>query len=272
MPSSTNYKVHMSWGAVFDCLPAWNWEELVLEDMDIWGVRAGRGTVYTEDGPIDITEGDCLIMRAGHRYSATHDPSKRLSLVVGHFNYVKRDGSRISLDESKLPPIRRRMRDIRFLTNLVERAVYNFHGGHQDLADRWMEAALMEVAHQDEVSHRPVLDNPEAAMIESICARIDSDPGDKLRVASLADDAKLSGVKFVRLFRKHKGVTPREYITATRINAAKELLLASNLDVGQIASRLGYDNLHFFSRQFKEKAGVTPTAYRRGARSPMVGR
>jgi AraC-like DNA-binding protein len=59
-------------------------------------------------------------------------------------------------------------------------------------------------------------------------------------------------------------VTHADFIVEARLNRARQLLLESTLSVSQIADELGYEDVFFFSRQFKERTGRTPTEYRAG--------
>ena len=52
-----------------------------------------------------------------------------------------------------------------------------------------------------------------------------------------------------------------EFVTVTRINAAKELMATSNLKVYEISGRLGYESAFYFSKVFKKVEGVSPREY-----------
>jgi len=52
-----------------------------------------------------------------------------------------------------------------------------------------------------------------------------------------------------------------EYITETRIAAAKEMLEQSNLKVYEIAEKLGYESSFYFSKVFKKVTGLSPREY-----------
>jgi transcriptional regulator GlxA family with amidase domain len=53
----------------------------------------------------------------------------------------------------------------------------------------------------------------------------------------------------------------------SRIAAARHLLSDTDLPIKQIAARLGYSNVYFFSRQFTAMAGVSPGIYRTSRQS-----
>ena len=52
-----------------------------------------------------------------------------------------------------------------------------------------------------------------------------------------------------------------EFVTVTRINAAKDLMAATNLKVYEISQRLGYESAFYFSKVFKKIEGVSPREY-----------
>lgn len=84
-----------------------------------------------------------------------------------------------------------------------------------------------------------------------------------LIVSRLAEECGLSLFRFIHKFKTVTGMTPVEYITAIRINEAKKLLLETSLNVGEVASIVGYDNPLYFSRVFKKAVGIPPKQYKR---------
>jgi two-component system response regulator YesN len=53
------------------------------------------------------------------------------------------------------------------------------------------------------------------------------------------------------------------YLTDIRIQRAKELLQSTNAKIKQIGEAVGYSNIYYFSRVFKNKTGITPVLYRK---------
>jgi len=84
-----------------------------------------------------------------------------------------------------------------------------------------------------------------------------------LSVAELAEKTQMSEVHFRRLFRKGHQVSPQEYITALRVNHAKERLQFSEGTMEEIAKACGFPDPAYFSRVFKQKTGFTPSEYRK---------
>jgi AraC family transcriptional regulator len=83
-----------------------------------------------------------------------------------------------------------------------------------------------------------------------------------LTVDVLARRYGCSPFHFARLFRKVVGQPPHEYIIEKRIAKAKEMLSWTDLPIGEITRRIGFGTQAHFSATFRERVGITPTAYR----------
>lgn len=88
----------------------------------------------------------------------------------------------------------------------------------------------------------------------------------KLSVPVVAAGIEVSASYLTALFQKHLQITPAEYIRRTKLQHSKQLIREGNMNFTQIAQALQYSTVHHFSRQFKEKFGITPTEYARTVR------
>jgi AraC-like DNA-binding protein len=79
----------------------------------------------------------------------------------------------------------------------------------------------------------------------------------------LAAEAGMPTRTFRRRFAAAIGCSPQEYLIARRIAHAREMLGGTELPIKSIAEQLGYQDVSFFTRQFRLVAGVPPAAYRR---------
>ena len=92
-----------------------------------------------------------------------------------------------------------------------------------------------------------------------------SDPN--LMLQDVADEVHMSQSHFSTVFAQETGLTFTQYLTALRINKAKELLEATEMRSSQIAAEVGYNDSHYFSYLFKKTAGMTPSDWRREQRA-----
>ena len=77
----------------------------------------------------------------------------------------------------------------------------------------------------------------------------------------IASAANLSVDHFGRLFKTDVGVTPIQYLTNVRMEAARELVL-TDLPISEIALMVGIEDPYYFSRVFRRANGISPLKYR----------
>ncbi|MDD2509862.1 MAG: helix-turn-helix domain-containing protein [Syntrophomonas sp.] len=82
-------------------------------------------------------------------------------------------------------------------------------------------------------------------------------------LSEIAKAAYLSKAHFTKLFKKHTGVTPHEYYTNYKISKLKEKLLDTNLSIAQAFAACNMDYNGHSARVFKNKTGLSPSAYRK---------
>lgn len=83
------------------------------------------------------------------------------------------------------------------------------------------------------------------------------------RIYDVAAKTGMSEVYFRKLFKEECGMSPSKYLTALRIAHAKNLMTYKHLSISEIAAFSGFSDIYYFSRQFKNITGLTPTEYKR---------
>lgn len=109
--------------------------------------------------------------------------------------------------------------------------------------------------------------------LERVRAYIDDHCNEELVIERLASIAELSPKYFVDVFKKTYGVSAMDYVAGVRISRAKMLMLRSNRLLRDIAHEVGYADEFYFSRKFKQIAGLSPSAYmkKRGRKIAAYG-
>jgi AraC-like DNA-binding protein len=69
------------------------------------------------------------------------------------------------------------------------------------------------------------------------------------------------------MFKKATGLTFTDYLSRTRVERAKNLLLNPNVRVSEVAYDCGFISLTHFNRVFKKVVGKSPTFYRNTLRT-----
>ena len=82
---------------------------------------------------------------------------------------------------------------------------------------------------------------------------------------SLSDVARqvhMSPFHFHRLFTRHTGISPKQYLQRKQLQVAKWLLRTSRTPIGQIASATGFSSHGHFTSTFHRLIGISPSTYR----------
>lgn len=86
---------------------------------------------------------------------------------------------------------------------------------------------------------------------------------EKLTAAELAQEVHISERECYRLFQNILGITPGEFITSIRLQAAQELLRYSDKSILEIALETGFGTSSYFCKIFKMHHHITPNQYRK---------
>ncbi len=82
----------------------------------------------------------------------------------------------------------------------------------------------------------------------------------------MADRLHVSTGYLSAIYKRQFGVSCLDDVVNHRIELAKDLMFNTNDKLEAIAASCGYQSMEHFSRQFKKKTGMSPSAYRRMSR------
>jgi len=255
-----------SWGK-WHCDPDYYWDtsQFGWKDHCLWMVCGGRGESREGDKIYTFQTGDCFLFRGTSRYITRALPGPELLVIAFHFDFLFPNGKPILPTGKNVLPFFRKIPRISFFIELLNRFLEAKQGGREEKnALVWARAIFEEVCQVD-LLPRVSTDQVDYGLeIEKVCTRIREGPEKSYPIATMARRLGLSPDHFTRVFRKVKGVTPKNFILTARLEGARSLLRSSSYSVTRIAEVLGYRDVFFFVRQFRNKTGLTPTQYRKG--------
>lgn len=108
----------------------------------------------------------------------------------------------------------------------------------------------------------PTARDPRLGVLGGAIDGIQRDYAGGLRIERLAKSARMSLSQFERRFRAIVGVSPRQLLTQTRVDAAARLLRETSSPLNRIAMDCGFYDQALFCRQFRLATGLTPGEYR----------
>jgi len=77
-------------------------------------------------------------------------------------------------------------------------------------------------------------------------------------IGDMANSFKMNELSFRKKFKTIFKTTPKKWLLSKRLQKAKMLLQNSSLNVTQVCSETGFDNLSWFTQTFKKEFGQTP--------------
>lgn len=123
-----------------------------------------------------------------------------------------------------------------------------------EIMEKVMDEKLLKINMKEKTAKEPV---------REAVRYIDKNLKTELSLKLVAEHVHLNPSYLSVLFKEQMKVTFSEYITRRRIEHAKEILIATNQPITDIAEECGYKTSKYFIKIFRELEGVTPSMYRR---------
>nr|WP_197501386.1 AraC family transcriptional regulator [Hyphomonas sp. Mor2] len=108
----------------------------------------------------------------------------------------------------------------------------------------------------------PELTISEISKLDLARTLIEQKPFSPPSLEQLISDTGLPRKRLNRGFKLLYGQTIRAFTAGVRLDAAREMLLKSNMSVGEVSDACGFENPNNFTRAFKTKFQSSPRAYR----------
>ena len=100
--------------------------------------------------------------------------------------------------------------------------------------------------------------------LAQVLSALHHNPGRQWSVADMASEMGVSRSVFAERFTELTHSTPQQYLGNLRMRLASQWISQDNLNLDEIADRLGYSSTASFSRAFKRMTGISPGAVRNG--------
>jgi AraC family transcriptional activator of pobA len=114
--------------------------------------------------------------------------------------------------------------------------------------------------------------NSSTRLMQAYAALVARDFTSGRAMAVYARALGVTPTHLTRVCKQASGLTAADLLTERSLHAARDMLEAGELPIGQIAASLGFGSAAYFSRFILQHTGVTPSALRQAAttRKPMA--
>lgn len=248
------------------------------ESHDFWEivyVDKGELTVETDAGHLLLKSGDAVIHKPNEWHAHLSDGQTAPSVAVISFK-----SSSPVLEKFAEKSIHTGNRQRTLISHILEEVVKTFETpldalyteklirrenvpiGSEQLIKNYIIEFLITVLRDEPASAVSLLKrNADKSIFSEIYSLMEERLGEKLTLDDIARFAGISKTAVKQLFREKTGGGACEYFTKMKIDRAKEYIREGDHNFTEIAELLGYDSIHYFSRQFKKHVKMSPTEY-----------
>lgn len=249
-----------------------SWELLYIDRGSLI-VTAGTDTYFMKAGELVfhcpnefhafqcVGEADIVVITLRCNSPAMHKLEKKVLLL----HRKEKEHLKMLIDEAQ--QVYQHFDNVAPRVNMQKKE--NAPWGSDQLIKSYLEQLFILICRRDdntEFSQRALSDNPTAhglVQAQRIKDYLEEHYREKISLDSLALEMGVSVSQIKRIFREYIGQNMVSYVTGLRISQAKRLIREGNLNFTQIAEKVGYDSIYYFSALFKKQTGKTLSEYAR---------
>lgn len=134
--------------------------------------------------------------------------------------------------------------------------------GYETLCDIIINRILIEGirSHHTDKNKTIVYNHEES--IRNLRLTIMSNLENPWTIEAMCHHVDLSRSRFSTLYTQIFNISPKKDLQNMRIELGRRLLTSTNLNISEIAERVGYESIYHFSKQFKKETNKSPREYR----------
>lgn len=113
-------------------------------------------------------------------------------------------------------------------------------------------------------SPSPISQHFEDHLTSEIVDYIHAHLYEALPIDQICDKFSISRSTLQNLFKNNLKLPPKEYINEAKLSRSRTLIRNGDRTISEVASMLGFNSIHYFSRKFTHRFGITPSEFSRG--------
>jgi AraC-like DNA-binding protein len=236
----------------------WQWKTSGDGHFNFWMALSGEGYLRCEERTFRIYPGCFFIFSPKQNISAAHYSGARITRFSAHFHPLKNQQRMSSCPG--LPRVGGEVKSLALAQRQID-VIMRIALRRDD--DEILARKLYELIMQTTGESQAL---PEVALNERVAEALRifrEAPASVDSITQIAQDLGVSRSHFDREFTQQTGQAPKQFLINCKMIEARRYLESSHLRVGEIAEALGYKDIYFFSRQFKQLVGQSPMQYRK---------
>ena len=248
------------------------------EAHDFWEllyVDKGTISVRRDEESLDLTRGEMIFHAPGEFHALSANGVVAPNLIVVSFRctspamefFRQRITSTGAEERVLLARIVSESRGV-FSTPLNDPSIHTLvrredvrFGSEQLLASALEELLIRLIRRGDALPVKKAPQRHTQEHMGEIIAYLEQRLDQPLSLSQICRDNLVGRAQLERYFHEQTGGGVIDHFNKMKIRAAKEMIREGRLNFTQIAARLGFQSVHYFSRRFKLLTGMSPSEY-----------
>lgn len=236
---------------------AWTYTSVCSPFNRLYFIQSGKGWVVCGGQETELLPGQIYLIPADATCDY-HCPDS-LDKIYFHFNLLLPNGSDLFSSYKTLFSFPCSSEETNYLLSLL------WDGSLSDAfllkQALWKHLRPFLDRTKDNISLRAC--KPYSPLVDSALKTVHGQLSATLKVSDVAAALHVPTERLSYIFKKELGVSLKEYTAHMLFLRAKQLLVSTSRSVKEIAFELQFSDPFYFSNFFKNRAGVSPTAYRK---------
>lgn len=229
-------------------------------------LEKGRAKLYIENEELEISAGEGVFINAEELHTgikADNEEAKFFAVVFAPeiFGNFAMD---IIMQKYVEPVIRKKIRPRRRLDKKCVELLIRVHKADNELMIKALLFEIWNLCIQGANKNTETLKNKNVDDMKMMMNYIKDNYSRDVSLEEMAAYLNISKGFLCRQFSRIMHMTPFEYLSRIRIEKSCEMLKATDLSIGEIATSCGFNSFAYFSKIFRQKVGVSPREYRKG--------
>jgi AraC-like DNA-binding protein len=248
------------------------------EAHDFWELLyVDKGTIHVRRGEesLDLTRGEMIFHAPGEFHALSANGMVAPNLIVVSFRcdsaamefFRGRVTSTGAEERMLLARIVSESRTV-FSTPLNDPTIHTLvrrpdvrFGSEQLLSSALEELLIRLIRRGDALPVEKVQPRHAQDHLRDIISYLEQRLDQPLSLSQICRDNLVGRAQLERYFHEQTGGGVIDYFNKMKIRAAREMIREGRLNFTQIAARLGFQSVHYFSRRFKLLTGMSPSEY-----------
>ena len=235
-------------------------------------VLGGRGRFLVDTQTFDVEAHDLVIVNPHVSHTEMSRANSPLEYIVLGIEGVCFSFDQPGADENyrlfhyRDKPSAARQEFLSYLHALLKEAEASEPYG-EEVCQNLLEVLMIIMMRHSEFTLSVMPSKRANVACAQVKRHIDTHFRDALTLEELAELVHVNKYHLVHTFSTDYGLSPIQYLISRRIEEGKNLLRTTDYSIAQIASFSGFSSQSYFAQTFQKSMGMSPTQYRRQARS-----